>query len=216
MRPVHQPGRQAVRAALPLNISPLRDTSLGGFNMRRLMRAAAVATIVVSGCTGAAAPSGSAPASHSAPGGTVAPTAPASSSLATTPSAGPTSAPTPTPTVAPTVSIAPTTQVAATSRPSASAGASVVLKLEALNIAFTQIELRAPAGRIFRVSFTNQDPSTPHGFEIVNSSGQTLFSGDLVTGPGHITYVVPALPAGNYTFSCPVHPNMAGTLTVTK
>ena len=91
-----------------------------------------------------------------------------------------------------------------------------MLKLEALNIAFTQIELRAPAGRIFRVSFTNQDPSTPHGFEIVNSSGQTLFSGDIVTGPGHITYVVPALPAGSYTFSCPVHANMAGTLTVAK
>ena len=41
-----------------------------------------------------------------------------------------------------------------------------------------------------------------------------MFKGDIVTGPTTVTYDVPALPAGTYTFTCTVHPNMTGTLTV--
>jgi plastocyanin len=36
----------------------------------------------------------------------------------------------------------------------------------------------------------------------------------VITGPAQITYEVPALEAGTYTFICSVHPNMTGTVTV--
>jgi plastocyanin len=41
-----------------------------------------------------------------------------------------------------------------------------------------------------------------------------VFLGDLVTGAAKVTYTVPALPAGDYTFNCTVHTNMTGTLKV--
>jgi plastocyanin len=38
---------------------------------------------------------------------------------------------------------------------------------------------------------------------------------ELVTGPATVTYEIPALAAGTYTFNCFVHPAlMTGTLTV--
>ena len=40
-----------------------------------------------------------------------------------------------------------------------------------------------------------------------------MFKGELVTGPAVVVYDVPALPAGQYSFVCTVHPNMTGTLT---
>ena len=47
-----------------------------------------------------------------------------------------------------------------------------------------------------------------------DTSGAVLFKGEIITGPAQITYDVPALPAGTYTYICSVHPNMTGTLTV--
>jgi plastocyanin len=42
-----------------------------------------------------------------------------------------------------------------------------------------------------------------------------LFTGQPLAQAGQtVTYDVPALPAGTYTFICIVHPNMTGTLTV--
>ena len=42
-----------------------------------------------------------------------------------------------------------------------------------------------------------------------------LFTGQPLAQPGQtVTYNVPALAAGTYTFICIVHPNMTGTLTV--
>jgi len=87
--------------------------------------------------------------------------------------------------------------------------------LEALNIAFTQGALTMSAGRRFRIAFVNSDLSTPHGLRIRDGGGRLVFSGDIITGPARTTYLVQALDAGTYTFSCPVHMNMTGTLTVT-
>ena len=39
-----------------------------------------------------------------------------------------------------------------------------------------------------------------------------MFKGEIVIEP-KVTYQVPALAAGTYTFLCEVHPDMKGTIT---
>jgi plastocyanin len=89
-----------------------------------------------------------------------------------------------------------------------------VIKEAALNIAFVNAELTAPADIPFVIEFDNQDAGIPHNIEIKDGNGASLFTGEIVTGPIVTTYNVPALPAGDYTFVCTVHPNMTGTLKV--
>ena len=69
------------------------------------------------------------------------------------------------------------------------------------------------ADQPFQIHFVNQDP-LPHNVAIHagSASGEQVFMGEIVTGPTEVTYDVPALPAGPYTFVCSVHPNMTGTL----
>jgi mono/diheme cytochrome c family protein/plastocyanin len=94
------------------------------------------------------------------------------------------------------------------------APAGTVVKLVALNIAYDLKEISAPADAAFQIDFDNQDAGIPHNVEIKDGNGQTVFKGEIITGPAKITYQVPALPSGTYTFVCTVHPNMTGTLTV--
>jgi plastocyanin len=95
---------------------------------------------------------------------------------------------------------------------SAAAGA---VAISALNIAFEQTAVTAPAGTPFQITFDNKDVGVPHNVAIHkdNAGGAEVFKGDIVTGPAVKTYDVPALPAGTYAFVCSVHPNMTGTLT---
>jgi cytochrome c oxidase subunit 2 len=90
------------------------------------------------------------------------------------------------------------------------------LQVSALNIAFEQTELNAPAGTPFKIDFDNKDTGVPHNVAIHKDSatGQEVFKGDIFNGPDKRTYDVPALDAGTYAFVCTVHPNMTGTLTV--
>jgi plastocyanin len=62
------------------------------------------------------------------------------------------------------------------------------------------------------MAFDNQD-TAPHDVVIKDAGGTAVFTGELVTGPKVVVYDVPALPAGSYTFSCTVHPNMTGSIT---
>ena len=113
---------------------------------------------------------------------------------------------------------------AAPSEPSGSAQPSVpapsgastatTIDIAALNIAFDQTELAAPAGQSFQIVFANDDAGIPHNVEIKDAAGMSVFKGDLFNGVETRTYDVPALTAGAYPFLCTVHPNMAGTLTV--
>jgi plastocyanin len=86
--------------------------------------------------------------------------------------------------------------------------------VSALNIAFEQAAITAPANTAFTISFDNKDAGIQHNIAIKDSMGMEKFKGDLVTGPGRAPYKVDALAAGDYTFVCSLHPNMTGKLTV--
>jgi plastocyanin len=92
-----------------------------------------------------------------------------------------------------------------------SAGA---VQVSALNVAFEQAAISAPAGAPFVIHFDNKDAGITHNVEIKDASGMSMFKGDIVAGPIAVDYKVQALAAGAYQFVCTVHPNMVGTLKV--
>jgi cytochrome c oxidase subunit II len=69
--------------------------------------------------------------------------------------------------------------------------------------------IEAPDGESFCIEFTNND-SAPHDVAIEG----TDFDGETVEPGGSITYVVPALEAGDYTFFCTIHPQMTGDVRI--
>lgn len=110
----------------------------------------------------------------------------------------------------------------ASTAPSASASASASasgggsgedLKIAAQNIAFDTTQEAVPANTAFKIEFTNNDPQIPHNVAIHDSSNAEIFKGEIFPGVATKTYNVQALPAGEYTFVCDVHPNMKGSLT---
>ncbi len=79
-------------------------------------------------------------------------------------------------------------------------------------IRFDKEAIEVPAGEDFCIEFTNNDVA-PHDVGIV----ETEFNGDDVQPGESITYVIPAMDAGDYTFYCTLHPTqMTGDLTVTE
>jgi plastocyanin len=85
------------------------------------------------------------------------------------------------------------------------------------NTAFTEPCLAAPANKAFTIEFMNMDPGMLHNISIYadSNASQALFVGEMVTGPGSVTYRVKALPPGTYFFRCDVHPTqMTGTFVV--
>jgi cytochrome c oxidase subunit 2 len=90
------------------------------------------------------------------------------------------------------------------------------LDLSAENIAFDTHALSAPVDQGFQIQLTNLE-GVVHNVSIFDADNNKVFTGDPITGPdAAITYQVPALPAGQYTFICDYHPvpDMTGTLTV--
>lgn len=76
--------------------------------------------------------------------------------------------------------------------------------------------LAAPADRPFSIVFANKE-NLPHDIDVVpaDDSSQKLFDGEIFSGRKTVTYQVPPLSAGRYTFRCSVHPvQMRGTLRV--
>jgi plastocyanin len=84
----------------------------------------------------------------------------------------------------------------------------------AQNLQFATKDVKAPAGKPFAMTFTNQD-SAPHNVSIYtdSSASKRVFEGEVFSS-GERVYQVPALTAGTYFFRCDVHPDMTGTLTV--
>lgn len=126
--------------------------------------------------------------------------------------------PTVAPSIDPSAAASAAPSAAASAAPSGGAseapsGAADAVAISALNIAFEQAEVSAPAGAPFTISFDNKE-AVPHNVEIKDASGASVFKGDIVTGPIVKEYSVPALAAGTYAFNCSVHPNMVGSLKV--
>jgi cytochrome c oxidase subunit 2 len=97
------------------------------------------------------------------------------------------------------------------------APAGPTLAVSALNVAFEQTTLEAPADTPFKIDFDNKDASVPHNVAIHEGSptGPEVFKGEIFPGPATKAYDVPPLKAGTYAFICTVHPaTMTGTLTV--
>jgi plastocyanin len=90
----------------------------------------------------------------------------------------------------------------------------------AQGIAFTEGDcIQATAGEAFTIEFDNRDEATQHNIEIFageEPTGDTVFSGDLVTGPNQVEFDAPALDAGTHAFNCVVHPTMVGSIEVTE
>ena len=161
--------------------------------MRRLLFALALSAVAL---TAAACSADTAPGwTYAAP--TEAPSAAASSGASAEPSGS---------------ASAPPSSGGSPAAPSAS-GAGGAVQISALNIAFEQTSATAPADAPFTIHFNNKE-AVPHNVDVKDSSGASKFKGDIVTGPKEVDYQVPALPAGDYTFVCDVHPNMTGTLKV--
>jgi cytochrome c oxidase subunit 2 len=97
--------------------------------------------------------------------------------------------------------------------PSLAPGAAV-LKIAADISTFDTHALTAPADEAFGIEFDNRE-AVSHNVAIYRGD-EAIFHGGFITGPDTVTYVVKALPAGDYTFICDVHPTpaMTGTLTV--
>jgi plastocyanin len=145
-----------------------------------------------------------------------APTTPVST-VAAPPPAPPPPQPSPSPSAPPSSpSAAPSSPSPQPSAPCSPSGTQ--LSIAAQGIAFSTDCLAAPADTAITIAFDNEDAGVPHNIHIYsedptkNPDAESLFSGDLVTGPDTTTYQVNALPAGTYFFHCDVHPTqMFGT-----
>ena len=89
------------------------------------------------------------------------------------------------------------------------------LMISAKNLKFSTSTLAAPADKPFQIAFDNQE-SAPHNVAIYRDRAATdkVFVPDPFSGPAVVTYDVPALAPGTYSFRCDVHPDMSGELTV--
>jgi plastocyanin len=82
--------------------------------------------------------------------------------------------------------------------------------------AFDTSRIELPPGMPTTITFENRDAGTQHNIAIYTNSSleQELFNGELITGPGTVTYRIPPLEPGEYYFHCIVHPPMNGTVVV--
>jgi plastocyanin len=181
----------------------MRPSHRAGPARLRLMLAAPTLVVIVAACSTAVG----------APGYTYAP--PSSSAASSPMGMGPSGSAAP-PSVAPVPS-SPASAGPASAPPDPTGSAAPIGATEhisARNIQFDTDQLEAPAGQSWTLAFDNNDPGIPHNVEILDATGASVFRGDVVTGPAKVSYQVPALAAGQYTFLCDVHPTMTGTLTV--
>ena len=81
---------------------------------------------------------------------------------------------------------------------------------------FDQTSVSAPADTPIAIVFQNKDLTVQHNVTVQKAAadGNDLFGQPLAAPGTTVTYQVPPLKAGVFTYICSVHPNMTGTLTV--
>ncbi len=90
------------------------------------------------------------------------------------------------------------------------------VSISADNLKYNKPCLAVPANQEVTLNFDNKE-GLPHNVVILKDadSSDSLFSGDIITGPKEVAYQVKALPPGTYRFRCSVHPTqMKGTFIV--
>jgi plastocyanin len=100
--------------------------------------------------------------------------------------------------------------------PTPSAPGAVVLQIRASNLMFDKRTLQAGPGSPVTLQYDNADAGVLHNFALYNNNtaSQTIFRGDLVTGPVVTNYTFTSPAPGNYFFRCDSHPDtMTGTFT---
>jgi plastocyanin len=85
-------------------------------------------------------------------------------------------------------------------------------------MAFNMSTFSVSAGAQVTINFSNDDAGIPHNFALYtdSSANQSIFVGDIVTGPGSAvyTFITPTSP-GTYFFRCDIHPTtMTGQFIV--
>jgi len=100
------------------------------------------------------------------------------------------------------------------SGPPPASGPPAAVTVAAKDIQFVQTSFTAPADTPFGLALDNQDAGVPHNIQIKDSTGASVYKGEIFNGVATKVYDVPALPAGSYTYICDVHPTMTGTATL--
>jgi cytochrome c oxidase subunit II len=118
----------------------------------------------------------------------------------------------------PTPGASPPTSSPTTPGASPTTPAAVTIDLTAQNIAFDKTTITVKAGSQVTINFNNKDSGMPHNFAVYTDQNatQTIFKGNIITGPATATYTftAPANP-GTYFFRCDVHPTqMTGQFIV--
>ena len=80
--------------------------------------------------------------------------------------------------------------------------------------AFNVEEIVLAAKKEASLQLVYEDSGVDHNVAIYEdeSAATEIFEGDVVTGPGSITYEFAAPPKGEYYFQCDIHPDMNGTV----
>lgn len=99
--------------------------------------------------------------------------------------------------------------------PVAGASAGPGVTVIAQDIAFQPQAVTVTAGVPFTLILDNRDDGIPHNVAVKGQDGTTIAKSEIVTGPARTALVMAPLTAGSYAFTCEVHPNMTGTITVT-
>lgn len=101
-----------------------------------------------------------------------------------------------------------------------------VIDIAAKDQKFSLTEIDVAAGAAFEIRFDNQDPyqhaiyitegprPTHHLTNEEVANGPFPLHSEFVTGPGTFVFRVPGLSPGTYTFFCPPHLAMTGTVVV--
>jgi hypothetical protein len=170
----------------------------------RFVLVAALATMLVAGCAGTAAPTAS----------------PTELAVAT-------ASPTPEPTVAPTATGTPAPTLIPYPGPPIPPSTLTIAIGADQHLLFDTASLAAPADTPFVIAFDNRDvcanasacsglTSIPHNVAIKLGSDLIFNPLPVISAPAKADYFISeGLPAGTYQFLCIVHPAMHGTLTIT-